>query len=118
MTGHVDMIKLGPADYSGMTLVSGDEGSEGFVCSPEHGRQVSAVGVFACEPSTYVSSPLKADEAVFVLEGELRVEADDGSAVELGAGDIVVVRKGSILRWIHKTPCKEVFVTCRSSPEC
>jgi uncharacterized cupin superfamily protein len=113
----VDRIELGPADYSGMTLVNGLEGLEGFVCRPGDGRQVSAVGVFACEPSTYVSSPLKADETVLMLEGELRVEADDGSAAELGAGDIAVLRKGSVLTWIHKTPCKEVFVTCRPPAE-
>jgi uncharacterized cupin superfamily protein len=113
LSGHLDRIELGPSDYTGYQLLDGSEGREGWVCGPDDGRQVSAVGVFTCEPCTYVSPPLKADETVILLEGEIRLERDDGTAIELRAGDITVVPKGAVLTWIHKTPCKEVFVTCR-----
>ncbi len=49
------------------------------------------------------------DEAFVVLEGNLRIEYEDG-AVELGPGEMVVVPKGVIHKPVAKSECKLLLI--------
>ena len=49
------------------------------------------------------------DEAFVVLEGNLRIEYEDGS-VELGPGEMVVVPKGVVHKPIAKSECKLLLI--------
>jgi uncharacterized cupin superfamily protein len=50
------------------------------------------------------------DETVHILEGEVRIEFDDGDAIELGPGDVASFRKGDSAVWDIKSPLREFFV--------
>jgi uncharacterized cupin superfamily protein len=116
LTDNVDTIDLSPADYSIVTSVGGKfdgpEGRWGLVCGPEDGRALTRVGIFVCEPHK-IEVPLKSDELMYMLEGDVRVELDDGSAVELSAGDMAVLPKDRQITLNYKTQCKQMFVTVK-----
>jgi hypothetical protein len=66
-------------------------------------------GVFTVQPSV-VRSTIVLDETVLVLEGQARLELDDGQVLELGPGDVAFLAKGTKLHWHFLTPFKELFV--------
>lgn len=115
LTGHVDRTALQPADYSAVTTAGDAQARMRKLCTAGAGQRMSTVGLFACEPCTIVSE-LETDETILVLEGEVRIELDDGSAVELGVGDIAVLARGRVATWTVKTPFKEFFVLSGTSP--
>jgi uncharacterized cupin superfamily protein len=66
-------------------------------------------GVFAADPvKTRYAWPQ--DETIHVLEGEVRIEFDDGDALELGPGDVASFKKGDTAIWHIKSPFREFFV--------
>lgn len=87
LAGRDGELDLESVDTSEFKMIGDLHGRVGFVCTPEDGRSVARVGVFDCEPCTLVA-PVEAEHTYYVLEGEVRVELDDGSAVDLRAGDI------------------------------
>ena len=68
-----------------------------------------AAGIFCSEPvsARYVWAQ---DETIHVLEGEVRIEYEDGDAVELGPGDVASFKKGDRAVWRITSPFKEFFV--------
>ena len=116
LTGNVDTIELSPADYSIVTDVGGNfEGPQGrwaLLCAPEDDRALTRVGIFHCEPHR-IEVPLQSDELMYMLEGEVRIDLDDGTVVELGTGDMAVLPKDRQITLTYKTPCKQMFVTVK-----
>ena len=116
LTGNVDTIELTPADYSIVTSVggtfSGPQGRWALFTSPEDGSALTRTGIFVCEPHS-ISTRLESDELMYMLEGEVRLELDDGSVAEIGPGDVAILPKNHQLNLTFKTPCKELFVTVR-----
>lgn len=109
LTGHLDSLELRPVELGDMAAEGKPDGRVAYICTPDDGRSVSQAGVFECEPFT-LAATLSGDETVLVIEGELRIELGDGSAVDLGPGDMAMLPKGSDARFIYKTRVKELFV--------
>jgi uncharacterized cupin superfamily protein len=109
LSGHVDHAEFQPVDYSDIT-VAGDAGARiARLCTDESGEWMSTVGVFECDPCTLVA-PVETDETILVLEGQVRIELDNGTAAELGPGGIAVLPRGTVATWHVKTRFKEFFV--------
>jgi uncharacterized cupin superfamily protein len=109
LTEHLDHVDFESLDYSAVTT-SGDACARiAKVCSAGVDGRLSTVGVWTCMPCTFGSN-LVTDETILVLEGEARIELDDGTAVDLQVGDIAVLPRGHTATWTVKTPFKEFFV--------
>jgi uncharacterized cupin superfamily protein len=106
--GHVDRTALLPVDYSAVTTAGDAKARMAKLSVAGEDERLSTVGIFACEPCTMVAE-LKTDETIHVLEGEARIELDNGHAVELGPGDVAVLPRGAIATWTIKTPFRELF---------
>jgi uncharacterized protein len=108
LTAQVDGVELEPADYSSVATAGDPKAKMAKLCTSEAGW-ASTVGIWTCEPCTIVSE-VKIEETILVLGGEVRIELDDGSAVDLGVGDIAVLPRGKVATWTVKTPYKELFM--------
>lgn len=108
--GEADAVEDAISDGRICILVGGPEDAELKVAPLEQadGNQVM-VGVYACGPGR-TNLMLEQNETIHILEGEVRVELDNGDAVELGPGDIAFLPKGHLSTWTIKTPFKELFV--------
>jgi quercetin dioxygenase-like cupin family protein len=53
---------------------------------------------------------LPATQVLLVLEGEARIEIDDGPVLELKAGDMACLPKGAVTTWHLTLPFKEMWV--------
>jgi quercetin dioxygenase-like cupin family protein len=53
---------------------------------------------------------LPATEVMLVLEGEARIEIEDGPQLELKAGDMARLPKGAVTTWHLTLPFKELWV--------
>ena len=78
---------------------------------------VHVVGFWKVEPAT---SPLYdvplGDESGFVIEGSATIELlDEGTTVELKAGDLYSFKKGTLTRWIIHEPFKKFVVVADSA---
>jgi uncharacterized cupin superfamily protein len=53
---------------------------------------------------------LPATEVLLVLEGEARIEIEDGPVLELKPGDMACLPKGAVTTWHLTLPFKELWV--------
>jgi quercetin dioxygenase-like cupin family protein len=53
---------------------------------------------------------LPATEVLFVLEGEARIQIEDGPLLELKPGDLACLPKGAVTTWHLTLPFKEMWV--------
>jgi quercetin dioxygenase-like cupin family protein len=53
---------------------------------------------------------LPATQVLLVLEGEARVEIEDGPVLELKTGDMACLPKGAVTTWHLTLPFKEMWV--------
>jgi len=53
---------------------------------------------------------LPATEVLLVLEGEARIEIEDGPVLELKPGDMACLPKGAVTTWQLALPFKEMWV--------
>jgi uncharacterized cupin superfamily protein len=65
--------------------------------------------IWSTEPCTLRYTPA-ADSLMYIIEGDVDVELDDGTTRKVGAGDVVVMPKGVTSTWHIKTFFRE-FVT-------
>ena len=72
-------------------------------------------GVFTVQPSV-VPSTIQLDETLLVLEGEARIDFDDGESISIVQGDMVFLPKGTKLEWHFLTPFKEMFFVAGDGP--
>ena len=62
------------------------------------------------EPTEPIRWTLPARETILILEGAARIEIDQGSVLELSAGDIASLPAGARTTWHLTTPFKEFWV--------
>jgi uncharacterized cupin superfamily protein len=62
------------------------------------------------EPTEPIRWTLPARETILILEGAARIEIDQGSVLELTAGDIASLPAGARTTWHLTTPFKEFWV--------
>ena len=62
------------------------------------------------EPTEPITWTLPARETILILEGAARIEIDEGSVLELTAGDIASLPAGARTTWHLTTPFKEFWV--------
>lgn len=93
----------------GVTILSGDPAGRGFTLFEDYTDGVRATGVFECDPAT-TRYTLTDNEIIYVLEGEARIELDNGSVVEVGPGDMAFLPKGHESTWTFKSRFKEFWV--------
>ena len=68
---------------------------------PSGGRTVER-GIWQITPGTVTD--VEADELFVVLSGRATVEFEDGPALEVGPGSVVVLPEGAVTRWtVHET---------------
>ncbi|MER5438429.1 cupin domain-containing protein [Streptomyces sp. NPDC002790] len=95
----------------GVTLRSGTPAGRGFTLFEDHRDGARATGFFECDPAV-TEYLLEYNEFIYVIEGQARVELDDGSAVELGPGDCAFLPKGHRSTWTFRSTFKEFWVLC------
>lgn len=98
-----------PAEI-GLEVVAGDpKGRVKYLRKSTDGEGILRNGIFHAQPYT-AEWTLESDETLLLLEGELVIEVVGGATYDVGAGDVVSLRKGSRIRWTAKTPFRELFV--------
>ncbi|MBF4616028.1 cupin domain-containing protein [Curtobacterium sp. VKM Ac-1376] len=60
--------------------------------------------------STVAPYPFDRDEVVYVIDGAVRVELEDGTAADLGPGDLAHFRAGQQSTWHFTFPFAKVSV--------
>lgn len=93
----------------GVTVLSGSPAGRGFTLHEDFTNGARGCGFFECEPSqtTYM---LTENEMIYVLEGEARIELDDGSAIEVKTGDAAFLPQGHTSTWTFRTKFREFWV--------
>jgi uncharacterized cupin superfamily protein len=71
------------------------------------------VGLWACTPGGWTITDRPDTETVRILAGRARLTDAGGAAVELSAGDVLVLPKGWSGRWDILEPVRKLFVTAR-----
>jgi uncharacterized cupin superfamily protein len=114
LTANVNKLELSPADYGIVTRQGGSftgiEGQWHVLCAPEDNLLIKWAGVLVCDPGK-IEVRLGSDEIMFLLEGAIRVEQEDGNITELGKDDIIVLRRGQGVTIEFTEKCKLFFVT-------
>lgn len=93
----------------GVTVLSGNPAGRGFTLFEDFADGARGCGFFECDPAQ-TTYELTENEMIYVLEGEARIELEDGSAVEVKAGDAAFLPKGHTSTWTFKTRFKEFWV--------
>ncbi len=91
---------------SGEPIMSGSIWYE----SPDGSVQV---GLWACTPGGWSITDRPDTETVRILAGRARLTDAGGAAVELTAGDVLVLPKGWSGRWDILEPVRKLFITAR-----
>ncbi|MDI3424284.1 cupin domain-containing protein [Streptomyces luteolus] len=98
---HIPDAELEPEPLDPAQIVSGDPVVTGKVLweSPD-GRQVR--GIWQITPG--VVTDTEADELFVVVSGRATVEVEGGDVLEIGPGDMAVLREGDRTTWtVHET---------------
>jgi uncharacterized cupin superfamily protein len=57
-----------------------------------------------------VSTDTESDEVVVVISGRARIEFADGTALDVGPGDIGILPRGAQTRWTVHEELRKVYV--------
>lgn len=68
------------------------------------------VGVWDCTPMTSKMEPYSVNEFMYVLEGSVTIEHEDGSADTIRAGESFIIPKGTPCRWKQTEYIRKFFV--------
>lgn len=67
--------------------------------------------VTSAEPPPPFPYEMAQNETIYVIEGELTIEVEDGPTLTLGPGDMASFRPGTKTTWrLMRTPFREAFV--------
>jgi uncharacterized cupin superfamily protein len=66
-------------------------------------------GIFEAQPSRFRYA-FETDETIHIIEGQVRIELDDGACVTLGPGGIASFPRGARATWEITQPLREFFV--------
>ncbi|GAA2745721.1 cupin domain-containing protein [Kitasatospora cinereorecta] len=98
---HVPDAELEPEPLDPAQIVSGDPEVTGkVVWESEDGRRLR--GIWQITPG--VVTDTEADELFVVVSGRATVEVENGPTLEVGPGDLAVLRAGDRTTWtVHET---------------
>ncbi len=68
------------------------------------------VGVWDCTAFRGKMEPYSVDEFMYVLEGSVTMELEDGSSTTVCAGESFIIPKGLICRWVQTEYMRKYFV--------
>jgi len=71
------------------------------------------VGVWECTPGGWAIDDRPDSETVRILAGRARLTNADGSSVELGVGDVLVLPKGWSGRWDILETVRKLYTTAK-----
>ena len=91
------------------SLVSGSPVQRGHEYFSSAAGKLTA-GVWDCTPFTQKRGPYSVDEFMFLLEGSLDIENEDGSLQTFRAGDAFVIPKGAVLQWRQSEYLRKFWV--------
>lgn len=102
-------VELESWQPDGVTILEGEPAGRGFTLFEDFEHGARGTGVFECDPSktTYT---LEYNEIIFVLEGEVTIELENGSKVDLKAGMQAFLPAGHTSTWTFHTRFREVWV--------
>lgn len=104
-----DSVSLETWQPEGVTVLSGTPAGRGFTLHEDFANGARGCGFFECDPSQ-TTYELTENEMIYVLEGEARIELEDGSAIEVKAGDAAFLPQGHTSTWTFKTRFREFWV--------
>lgn len=93
----------------GVIVHSGEPAGRGFTLHEDYTNGSRGCGFFECDPAK-TTYELTENEMIYVLEGEARIELEDGSAIEVKAGDAAFLPKGHMSTWTFHTRFREFWV--------
>ncbi|MDH6579628.1 cupin domain-containing protein [Kitasatospora sp. MAP5-34] len=98
---HIPDVELEPDPLDPSQIVSGSPEVSGKVLwESADGRQLR--GIWQITPG--VVTDTEADEMFVVISGRATVEFEDGPTLEVGPGDVAVLREGDRTTWtVHET---------------
>jgi uncharacterized cupin superfamily protein len=98
---HIPDVELEPDPLDPARIVSGSpEVSGKVVWESEDGRRLR--GIWQITPG--VVTDTEADELFVVISGRATVEVENGPTLEVGPGDLAVLREGDRTTWtVHET---------------
>lgn len=93
----------------GVTILEGDPAGRGFTLHEDYEDGARGAGFFECDPSktTYM---LETNEIIYVIEGEVTIELDNGSRVELKPGSSAFLPAGHMSTWTFHSKFREFWV--------
>lgn len=91
---------------------SGEPMTSGRVIYQGNGTET---GIWRCTPGGWSISDRQDAESVLILQGRARLTDADGTAVELGQGDALVLPRGWSGRWDILETVTKFYVTCASA---
>jgi uncharacterized cupin superfamily protein len=90
-----------------------DAGEVDWLRREDDGDRLLMAGVWRVTPDEVperTSIEFPHDETLYVIEGEMRVEVEDGPVLELKAGDFASFDRGTKVLWTILAPVREFFV--------
>ena len=102
-------VELESWQPEGVTILEGDPAGRGFTLFENFENGARGTGVFECEPSK-TTYKLEYNEIIYVLEGEVTIELENGSKVELKAGMQAFLPAGHVSTWTFHTKFREVWI--------
>lgn len=102
-------VELESWQPEGVTILAGEPAGRGFTLYEDFDSGARGAGIFECEPST-TTYQLEFNEIIHVLEGEVTIEIDTGSRVDLKPGDIAFLPAGHLSTWTFHSRFREFWV--------
>jgi uncharacterized cupin superfamily protein len=103
-TGMVEWETIDPAG-----LESGEPVQRGHLYYNDEDMGLM-VGVWDCTPMTAKMGAYDVDEFMYVLEGSVTMELEDGSSTTVSAGESFVIPKGLVCKWVQTEYMRKFFV--------
>lgn len=102
-------IPLEPGQPEGVTVLEGDPAGRGFLIHESAEPGLRAAGIFECEPSK-TTFLLEQNEIIYVIQGEATIELDNGSRIDLSAGDMAHLPAGHVSTWTFHSTYREFWL--------
>ncbi len=67
-------------------------------------------GVWDCTPMVSKMEPYSVDEFMYVLEGSVTMELEDGTSTKVSAGESFIIPKGLVCKWVQNEYMRKFFV--------
>lgn len=79
----------------------------------DNGNANLASGIWTIHPDDAPDPfdlPIEQDETIYIIDGHIRIEVQDGQTHELTAGSMASLSRGAMTRWTILAPTTEFFV--------